>query len=163
MKHKLIKTDNYLLVVDESEIKEGDYYLFSWMGEQDIQMFKDQEEDKEKHKHFYNTACKKIIAHLPLDVSPILEAIPLLPSGRELIFETIGGSYGLESIDEHDQVDGYFDTYKEAELALFKNITEFETEDVLTPSEIFYPNDVPYSSPKTITTAQGIQWVGKYK
>lgn len=40
--------------------------------------------------------------------------------------------------------------------------TEFETEDVLTPSQIFYPNDVPYSSPKTITTAQGVQWVGKY-
>jgi len=29
MTHKLIKTDNYLLVVDDSEIKEGDIYLNS--------------------------------------------------------------------------------------------------------------------------------------
>jgi hypothetical protein len=150
MTHKLIKTDNYLLVVDDSEIKVG-YYITDkyrvWQWEDDSSLL---------GRH-------KIIAHLPLNGSRILESLPLLPSGIELIFETIGGKFGLESIDEHDQVDGYFDTYKEAELALFKNITKFETEDVLTPSQIFYPNDVPYSSPKTITTDQGIQWVGKYK
>ena len=37
---------------------------------------------------------------------------------KKLIFETISGKYGLESIDEHDQVDGYFDTYLEAFLTL---------------------------------------------
>jgi hypothetical protein len=35
-----------------------------------------------------------------------------------LIFKTIGGNYGLASSDEHDQVDGYFDTYLEAFLTL---------------------------------------------
>jgi hypothetical protein len=35
-----------------------------------------------------------------------------------LIFKTIGGNYGLASSDEHDQVDGYFDTYLEAFITL---------------------------------------------
>ena len=35
-----------------------------------------------------------------------------------LIFKTIGGKYGLASSDEHDQVDGYFDTYLEAFITL---------------------------------------------
>lgn len=43
---------------------------------------------------------------------------------QKLIFQTIGGSYGLESIDEHDQVDGYFDAYEEAELACLKKFIE---------------------------------------
>ena len=40
------------------------------------------------------------------------------------IFQTMSGRYGLESIDEHDQVDGYFDTYEQAELACLKKIIE---------------------------------------
>lgn len=59
---KLIKIteDNYI-IVDNSEIKEGDYYLFTWGGEQEIQrFFKEQYADRENHKHLYDTACKKI-------------------------------------------------------------------------------------------------------
>jgi len=59
---KLIKIteDNYI-IVDDSEIKEGDYYLFTWGGEQEIQrFFKEQYADRENHKHLYDTACKKI-------------------------------------------------------------------------------------------------------
>lgn len=69
MKKELIKTTGYLLVVDDSEIKEGDCYLSPsgiW---------------------FYNhlnpnhvKKCKKIIAHLPLNNSLILKGVPLLPS-----------------------------------------------------------------------------------
>jgi hypothetical protein len=79
MTHKIIQTENYLLIVDDSEIKEGDYYLFTWGGEQDIQRFQNQEEDKIKHQRLYETACKKIIAHLPLNNSPILDGVDLLP------------------------------------------------------------------------------------
>jgi hypothetical protein len=79
MKHKIIQTENYLIVVDDSEIKEGDYYLFTWGGEQDIQRFQNQQDDRIKHQHLYETACKKIIAHLPLNNSPILEGVDLLP------------------------------------------------------------------------------------
>ena len=39
-------------------------------------------------------------------------------AAERLIFKTIGSKYGLSSIDEHDQVDGYFDTYLEAFLTL---------------------------------------------
>jgi hypothetical protein len=53
--------------------------LFTWGGEQDIQRFQNQEEDKIKHQRLYETACKKIIAHLPVNNSPILEGVDLLP------------------------------------------------------------------------------------
>ena len=43
---------------------------------------------------------------------------------QRLIFETLGGKYGLQSHDEHDQVDGYFDTYEEAELACLRRLIE---------------------------------------
>lgn len=79
MKHKIIQTENYLLIVDDLEIKEGDYYLFTWGGEQDIQRFQNQQDDRIKHQHLYETACKKIIAHLPLNNSPILDGVDLLP------------------------------------------------------------------------------------
>jgi hypothetical protein len=80
MTYNIIKTDNYLLVVDDSEIKEGDYYLFNWYGEKDIQKFTYvQYSDREKNKYLYEQSCKKIIAHLPLNNSPILEGVDLLP------------------------------------------------------------------------------------
>jgi hypothetical protein len=72
MKHKLIKTENYLLVVDDSEIKEGNTYiridnelLFSSL--------------KGSNPHIVEKYCKKILAHLPLNNAPILEGVPLLP------------------------------------------------------------------------------------
>jgi len=43
---------------------------------------------------------------------------------QRLIFETLGGKYGLQSHDEHDQVDGYYDTYEEAELACLRRLIE---------------------------------------
>ena len=80
MTYNIIKTDNYLLVVDDSEIKEGDYYLFNWYAEKDIQKFTYvQYSDREKNKYLYEQSCKKIIAHLPLNNSPILEGVDLLP------------------------------------------------------------------------------------
>ena len=68
MTHKLIKTDNYLLVVDDSEIKEGDWYktplgIYS--------QFNGTEKLLE--------GTKKVSAHLPLNGLPILEGVPLLP------------------------------------------------------------------------------------
>lgn len=68
MTHKLIKTFNYLLVVDDSEIKELDYY---W-NELDKQF-----RQNNTINHPYH---KKIIAHLPLNSSPILEGVDLLPT-----------------------------------------------------------------------------------
>lgn len=59
---KLIKiTEDHYVVVDDLEIKEHDYYLFTWGGGQDIQRFsKEQYADRENHKHLYANAYKKI-------------------------------------------------------------------------------------------------------
>lgn len=80
MKHKLIKTENYILAVDNSEIKESCFVykktgeahyeqgLFKIPGDINFDQF-----NKEKI-HTY-----KVLAHLPLNNSPILEEVPLLP------------------------------------------------------------------------------------
>lgn len=69
MTHKLIHTPDYLLVVDDSEIKEHCIAIhLGPLGEQEIVTA--------------NGECKldkKIIAHLPLNNSPILEGVDLLP------------------------------------------------------------------------------------
>jgi hypothetical protein len=67
MRYDIIKTENYLLVVDDSEIK-GWYYDFYIR--------------KVKHsggaEYVENGITKNIIAHLPLN-SPILDGVDLLP------------------------------------------------------------------------------------
>jgi hypothetical protein len=69
MTHPIIKTQNYLLVVDdESEIKEGEKGLSI---------------NNAVYTHFNRLGKdygKKVIAHLPLKINaPILEGVPLLP------------------------------------------------------------------------------------
>ncbi len=67
MTHNIIKTENYLLVVDDSEIKQNDWCIYR-TGEVIHYLVK------------LNTDnLKKIIAHLPLNNSPVLEGVPLLP------------------------------------------------------------------------------------
>jgi hypothetical protein len=69
MTHQIIKTDNYLLVVDDkSEIKDDVWHLDNgvikkWKG----------------NLHSNRLTSKKIIYHLPLNNAPILEGVPLLP------------------------------------------------------------------------------------
>jgi hypothetical protein len=69
MKHNIIKTENYLLVVDDSEIKYDDHFIDEYKM---LYMLKN--ESTEKYK-----SVKKVISHLPLNNSPILEGVPLLP------------------------------------------------------------------------------------
>lgn len=69
MTYKLIKTDNYLLVVDDSEIKEGDW-LYGYRNNNTFRA------NKLAHLYIHS---KKIIAHLPLNNSPILDGVDLLP------------------------------------------------------------------------------------
>jgi hypothetical protein len=68
MVHKIIQTENYLLVVDDSKIK--DYYYDFFVN-------------KLKHsggaKYAKSDIAKQVIAHLPLNNSPILEGVDLLP------------------------------------------------------------------------------------
>lgn len=77
MKYEIIKTENYLLVVDDSEIKEGDYRVNIQRGY--IKLVDDNPEYYNKR----NDVFKKVIAHLPLNNSPILRDVDLLPPLEE--------------------------------------------------------------------------------
>ncbi len=120
MKHIIINTGDYLIVVDDSEIKEDDYYLFKWGGEQDIQRFKDQESDRENHKYLYRTACKKIIAHLPIN-SPILEGVDILPPLEDEVeklakkdaVSIFGNDFSLTSLNHQSQFKSGYNKAKE--------------------------------------------------
>jgi hypothetical protein len=69
MRYDLIKTDNYLLICNDSEIK-GYYY--------------DDYIKKVRHsggaEYVENNITKNIVAHLPLNGAPYLDGVPLLPS-----------------------------------------------------------------------------------
>jgi|694.fasta_scaffold09189_33 hypothetical protein len=148
MEHKIITTENYLLVVDESEIKEGDYYLFTWGGEQDIQRFKDQESDRENHKYLYRTACKKIIAHLPIN-SPILEGVDLLPpledEVEKLADEIVGDSiyYEEDRVNLSDGMDLFMLGYNKT-----KEKYKYTEEDVLDAWELGASEGLPLTREK---------------
>jgi hypothetical protein len=71
MTHKIIKTGNYLLIVDDSEIKESDRYYLESISTKNMIL--------KASEHITSSNCKKIIAHLPLNDSPILQGVDLLP------------------------------------------------------------------------------------
>ena len=77
-------TPNYLLVVDDSEIKEDCIAIhLGPLGEQEIVTA--------------NGECKldkKIIAHLPLNESPILEGVDLLPPLEDEVEELAKTQWG---------------------------------------------------------------------
>jgi len=68
MKHDIIKTDNYLLIVSDEEM--NDCWTFNLFRNQPYFL-----------KGYYGKQpnAKKIIGHLPLNNSPILEGVDLLP------------------------------------------------------------------------------------
>ena len=71
MTHQIIKTDNYLLVVDDSEIKDSDWTYNPMKGLVFISSL--------GLMISVNSFTKKIIAHLPLNGVPVLEGVDLLP------------------------------------------------------------------------------------
>ncbi len=94
MKYNIIQTDKYLLVVDDSEIKEGDYYL-SKISNGVFRRSKDGHWIENYDKKMYH----KVIAHLPLNNSPILEGVDLLPN--------IEQEDDVEKLVEQHQKGGY--------------------------------------------------------
>ena len=96
MTKEIIYTENYALIVDDSEIKEGDYCIHR--------------DAEEMYKSAYvplesiRKDCKKIIFHLPLNGSKELEGVPLLPPLEDDVEKLalqfmIDESYGKESPD----------------------------------------------------------------
>lgn len=80
MTHNIIKTENYLLVVDDSEVNINQYvycdlgYIEKVMDIIDGWIYHTNTLGKNPIKHY-----KKITAHLPLNNSPVLEGVDLLP------------------------------------------------------------------------------------
>ena len=211
MTHKLIKTDNYLLVVDDS-LTVGKGYALNTSYKLLLKYNTDQ------HLLYANDIVKKIIAHLPLNGSPILEGVPLLPpysrhqedgiDDAVIRFKESWIKLGVTDFALSAFSEGYNkarEKYKYTEEDLRKALlikhdgldieyvmnrinrypAEFECE-----MEYYYHSSPKYYhdagfvkcdesqyniirkaipecetniEPKTITTAQGKQWVGKYK
>jgi hypothetical protein len=183
MTYKLIKTDNYLLVVDDSEIKVGDYfYSIREILEQAII-------DYPKNEHH-----DVILAHLPLNGSPILEGVDLLPpleDDIERLAEIFGNNIGGNEAESIVLSFGYKKGYNKARekykyteedirKALLIKHDGLDADYVIEVISNKYPTEFDcdmvgviehkdglvisqYEIPKTITTSQGVQWVGKYK
>ena len=118
MKYKIIKTDNYLLIVDDSEIKESNIVLYKnqpciftqQIDANGVRLFK-----------YLNSGGigmgedwggQKIIAHLPLNDSPILEGVDLLPPLEDevvkLAVQEVGIDNSIYNISDHESfIKGY--------------------------------------------------------
>jgi hypothetical protein len=75
MKHNITQTENYLLIVDDSEIKVGDWcIMFDSVGN----VFSNPQQYTNPETQHLNKGLKKITAHLPLNNLPVLEGVDLL-------------------------------------------------------------------------------------
>ena len=117
MTHPIIKTDNYILITSDEEIKAGDWYLDTTI---DV-VFKND-------KMFLNgVGYKKVIAHLPLNNSSILEGVPLLPPFEEIKYDFAEMFYNLLKATYTD-----FDEWVEAkEYKKAKEKYKFTEDDVI--------------------------------
>jgi hypothetical protein len=103
MIHNLIKTGHYLLIVDDSKIKDGDWCLEGGF----IGKVYDYDNDQEFYDCWvgdslngYAThydSCQKIIAHLPLNGAPVLDGVdllPPLPTENDMMEELLDSIFG---------------------------------------------------------------------
>ena len=110
MTHKLIHTPDYLLVVDDSEIKFKDRYFNEEDG---IGLWQD------AIPAYHKLNSKKIIAHLPLNNSPILEGVDLLPPLEDEVEELAKSAFthpdfGKYKIGSTAYYNGYKEGYNKA-------------------------------------------------
>lgn len=128
MKHKLIKTDNYLLIVSDERIEDLRPLKDRWHLEQGsiLNKFPTYLTDL--------TECKLVLAHLPLNNSPILEGVPLLPPLEvEDDVEKLAIDYANTFVGEDD---GTTEQDFKAGYNKAKEKYKFTEEDVLVAIEI---------------------------
>ncbi|NBW34122.1 MAG: hypothetical protein EBR30_03725 [Cytophagia bacterium] len=118
MTNNIIKTDNYLLVVDDSEIKEGNYFFFkegivTKVYKSDSVEQKVSIENFEHDRVFNYKKCKKIIAHLPLNNSPALQGVDLLPPLEDDVEKLADDLYPIQIEDDWDKNKQYRDEFIE--------------------------------------------------
>jgi hypothetical protein len=95
MTHNIIKTDNYLLIGSDDDIRRGLFYCVRRKN-----IFQDEGEDIH--------CCIgdiRIIAHLPLNNSPVLEGIDLLPpleDENEKLAEEFKSSYKKVGVTDYE-------------------------------------------------------------
>ena len=139
MIHSLIPTEHYLLVVDNSDIKEGDYYLRyknsvlrctelkesfnEALNKNETVILADGCGDPYERSKDY---IKKIIAHLPLNDAAILQDIPLLspiPTTADdiLSIHEDENEYHLHSVDRKWVIEA---------MEQYKGNTQYTLEDM---------------------------------
>ena len=124
MTHQIFKINNYLLVVDDSEIKDSDWYMYSnkdgsLNGPYGVRKFLHND-----YSYLNAYKCKKLISHLPLNGAPVLEGVDLLPPIEDDVEQLARDN---SSICEDDWVDGYNkarEKYKYTEEDMRKALSE---------------------------------------
>ena len=179
MKHNIIKTENYLVVVDDSEIKEGDYgFITSAVMSYDAML-----------KEWNQPLGSKITAHLPLNNSPVLEGVDLLPPlEQEDGVEKLVNNYVQElieckSVKESERT--WISAICHQSITKVKEKYKFTEKDIKTPTHFEFEMEkqfeyrettnnsitgftsLPYPTnevkPRTTTNSQGqTQLVGRY-
>jgi hypothetical protein len=127
MKHKIIQTENYLLVVDDLEIKEGDW-LYSMSNQLVVQSNKGSA-DIINSKVTVDVLYLKIISHLPLNNSPILDSVDLLPpledDVEKLAVNNANDFYENYRTEWEAKKNGFIDGYNKAKEKYNKNLIDW--------------------------------------
>ncbi len=115
MKHKIISTENYLLIVDDSQITEGDYCLANAKTyNNEIVTYRKSPCPPPFVSNL--NILKKIIAHLPLNGASILDGVDLLPpleDEAEVMAEEYSKNYYYDNAQD-DVYHGFFIGYNKA-------------------------------------------------
>jgi hypothetical protein len=175
MTHKIIQTENYLLVVGESDIDIGQYvycdlgYIEKVMDIINMWVYHTNTLGKNPIKHY-----KKIISHLPISNSPLLEGVDLLPPLEDDVYEyEMAQEYAINSDSPSREarrkgfIDGYNkakEKYKYTEEDLKRAIEmartlvdgkyEIEVENILGSSDDTYGIKQKYTEDKIIQSLQ---------
>jgi hypothetical protein len=126
MTHNIIKTHNYLLIVSDEEIKEGDWHMYSnkdgsLNGPYGFRRFLHND-----YRCLNAYKCKKLISHLPLNNSPVLEGVPLLPPLEDEVLELVQ-AYVINTPDNEPlRVYAFIEGYNKA-----KEKYKFTDEDIM--------------------------------
>jgi hypothetical protein len=160
MKRNLIKTDNYLLVVDESvkEINNGEYFL---LGGKHVNMWRG------SGTRIMTDVTDKIISHIPLNGAPYLDGVDVLPfmdNGEKHEYTTedildaweLGAKEGLPLTRKKKE--DLFDFLHQPKLPI-----AFESVDIDVHEDTGLHLKKVGTEPDKITNSEGrIEWVGKY-
>jgi hypothetical protein len=181
MVHKIIQTENYLLVVDESDIDIGQLlldncyvycdlgYIEKVMDIINMWVYHTNTLGKNPIKHY-----KKIISHLPISNSPLLEGVDLLPPLEDDVYEyEMAQEYAINSDSPSREArrKGFIDGYNKAkekykytdedlrraiEMArtLVDGKYEIEVENILGSSDGTYGIKQKYTEDKIIQSLQ---------